>query len=156
MFSGLTGESKISHLAQFSDSALQAMTQGGYINEFTDELMKITLEDYAEVERYRDEKNNDWEATNLADEIVGEQNPVVSDTVSIPRYSLVVDGKKSEFGTYVTKWGICYAIVREFQRLGINPEFNTGAIATVLETIGAPSDIILAYSSFTVVFEENN
>lgn len=161
LFAGLKGEAKVLYLLQFSDSALVAMAQGGYRNDSTGELMKVSLEELQEVENYRKERGENWEAEYLANDLVGDQNSysaiVASDTVGSPSYSLLVNGKKSTHGTFVNKWGIAYATVRELQAAGIDPELNTGLIGAVLETLHT-GDSISANGTveFSTVLESDN
>lgn len=160
MFAGLKGEARMDYLLQFSDDSLVSMTNGGYFNDSTGELMTITWDEFVSVSRTREERVNHSYAEMLADEIAGEVDPVVSDTVSVPLYSLLVAGKKSDHGTFVTRWGIAYAVAREMLTAGIDPEFNTGIISAVLETLENDASVIAGGlengPEFSTVFEANN
>ena len=154
-----TGE-RTAYLSCFDDYALEAMVSGGKWNDFTAKLETATREEVDAVYASRKESSEHWEAEQLADEAAGKQNPVVSDTVSVPLYSLLVAGKKSEHGTCVTKWGIAYAVVRELQSVGIDPEFNTGIISAVLDTLENNTSVIAGGLEdgfeLSTVFEANN
>jgi hypothetical protein len=142
----------------FTDDALEAMASGGYFNDFTGELMTATREEVDAVYAYRTERAANWEAEYLANEIVGDQNSynaiVASDTEAQASYSLQVNGTKSAHGTYVSKWGIAYAVVRELQAHGIG-DTNTGFIAAVLGTLGSNESVSTSDLEFSTVFESN-
>lgn len=161
MFAAMTGVRRIAYLLQFSDDALLAMSNSGYHNDSTGELMTITWDDYVTVHRTREDRNNDWLATELANEIVGDQDSysaiIASDTEVQSSYNLLVNGTRSEFGTCVNKWGLAYAVARELLGKGIDPEDNTGAITAVLATLDDSSTVVLGNLEFaTNVFSETN
>lgn len=147
MFAGMTGAARIDYLLQFSEDALAAMTGSGYWNDSTGERMTITDADYVAVYETRNERDANWLAETLANEAVGDQNSysavVASDTDAQPVYSLVVNGEKSEHGTYVNKWGIAYAATRELLKAGIDPDSNSGLIAAVLSTLEDGSSVVV-------------
>jgi len=155
-----TPAARLEYLSCFDDYALESMAAGGKWNDFTGKLETATRAEVDAVYAYRKESSEDWEATTWANELVGEVDPVVSDTVSVPLYSLLVAGKKSEHGTGVTKWGIAYAAVRELQRAGIDPEFNTGIISAVLDTLENNTSVIAGGLEtgieLSTMFEANN
>lgn len=138
-FSTTTGQARIDYLDNFSDSALEAMVQGGYRNEFTGELMSITPDEYAQTFNQRHERNERWLAETIANEVVGDQNSanaiIASDTEPVALYVLQVNGKNSEHGMYTTKWGIAYAVARELQAVDVDPDTNHGIIAAVIASI---------------------
>lgn len=155
----LQGEAKFALLNNFSDDAVVAMAQGGYRNDSTGELMTLTWEEYLEFHAYRTERYNHREAEYLANEIAGDPNSwdavIASDTEPQPSYSLLVDGKKSEHATWVSKWGIAYGVVRELQANGIDPDSNTGIITAVLETLDNETSVVTAGIEFSTTFEGN-
>jgi hypothetical protein len=158
-FAGQGAESRMYVMDMFTDEALEAMARGGYFNEFTGELMTATREEVDAVYAYRTERAANWEAEYLANEIVGDQKSynsiIASDTEAQASYSLQVNGTKSEHGTYVNKWGIAYAVVRELQAHGIDADSNTGFIAAVLGTLDSSDTVSTSGLEFSTTFESN-
>ena len=156
----LVGEARISYLLNFSDDALAAMAQGGYYNDGTGELLTASLEEVAAVYAERKESAENWEAEYLATEVVGDPNSysaiIASDTVGQPSYSLQVNGKNSEHGQWVTKWGIAYAVVRELQAAGVDADSNTGFIAAVVDSRETGNTVSTAGLEFSVILESDS
>lgn len=157
LFAGMPAERRIDFMAQFSDSALAAMAQGGYFNDATCELLTCSLEELQEVFNRRAERDADWVAKDAADNCVPNQNSwtaiVASDTEPQASYTLLVDGKKSEHGTFVSKWGIAYAVARELLTAGIDVESNLGIILAVLSSLEDYSSTVAGDLEFSVKFE---
>lgn len=152
-----TPEARMDYLVCFSDDALAAMATGGYWNDGNGKLETATLEEVAAVHAYRTERNANWLAETLANEVAGDPNSysavVASDTMGDPLYSLQVNGAPSKHGAHVTKWGIAYAVCREMMAAGIDPDSNTGAIGAVLKSRQDGSSVILGDLEFSVTFE---
>lgn len=157
MFAGMTGEARISYLLQFSDSALGAMERDGYRNDSTGELMTITWDEFVSVHNERTERNAHWLAETLANEAVGDQNSyaavVASDTDVLPVYSLLVNGSKSNHGTFVNKWGIAYAATRELLKAGVDADSNSGLIVAVLSTLEDGSSVVVGDLELSTTLE---